>query len=79
MRPAIEAESEVYLVQVSNGFPSVALLFFCILCWREHNFRYSGEQLVEARLAQFRTSAAVLGSQPSEPSGRDVIGQSALR
>jgi len=66
IRQAIEGGREAYLVLVSNGFPSPALLrrynsnFFCHLCRRQHQFHYSAEQLIEARLAEFRASAAVL-------------------
>jgi LmbE family N-acetylglucosaminyl deacetylase len=68
IRQAIEAGREVYLVLISNGFPSAVLLsrynsnFFCTACGWQHHFRYSAEQLVEARLAEFRASAAVLGA-----------------
>ena len=62
---------------ISNGFPSAALLnrydsdFFCPFCNRQHNFRYSADQLVEARLAEFRASAAVLGVRRVEEMSLD--------
>ncbi len=66
IRQAIEGGREAYLVLISNGSPSPALLrrynsnFFCHLCRRQHQFHYSAEQLIEARLAEFRASAALL-------------------
>jgi hypothetical protein len=67
IREAVETGREVYLVLISNGSPSAALLdrynstFFCALCNQQHSFRYSAQQLVEARLMEFRASSAALG------------------
>jgi hypothetical protein len=43
----------------------------CPFCNRQHNFRYSADQLVEARLAEFRASAAVLGVRRVEKMSLD--------